>query len=201
MLQSKYGSIWKKKKKKDSVEICSCNTTKTTEIIAKDNLHPWWGILGRRELHRPCYFPLDLTGSMQMRKSNTRLFSCPRCPCQIRNSPLVINFHSSKASYRGKKKSDRQSATLSLSWESSWFRLTKVHKYSWTPSSLWSRLSLSPLDIFGVGSLCQTGIIGTLARVTLARRPRGSRLAVRAGVSRLALGSGLSWASIFAVPG
>lgn len=96
--------VFGKKKKKDSVEICSCNTTKTTEIIAKENLHPWWGILGRRELHRPCYFPLDLTGSMQMRKSNTRLFSCPRCPCQIRNSPLVINFHSSKASYRGKKK-------------------------------------------------------------------------------------------------
>lgn len=30
----------KEEKKKDSDEICSCNTTKTTEIIAKENLHP-----------------------------------------------------------------------------------------------------------------------------------------------------------------
>lgn len=47
--------------------------------------------------------------------------------------------------------------------------------------------------------MCQTGVIGTLARVTLARRAWGSGLAVRAGVSWLALGPTLSWASIFAV--
>lgn len=56
-----------------SVEIYWCNTTKTTEIIAKENLQPWWGKLGRWKLRRPCYFPLDLTGSMQMRKTKYTL--------------------------------------------------------------------------------------------------------------------------------
>lgn len=39
------GVFGREKKKKDSVEIYSCNTTKTTEIIAEENLHPWWGTL------------------------------------------------------------------------------------------------------------------------------------------------------------
>lgn len=62
-----------------------------------------------------------------------------------------------------------------------------------------SLLSLSPLDIFDVGSVRQAGVVGTLAGVTLASRAWGSRLAMGAGVSWLALGSSLSWASVFTV--
>lgn len=47
--------------------------------------------------------------------------------------------------------------------------------------------------------MCQAGVVGTLAGVTLARRTWRSRLTVRAGVSWLSLGSSLSWASVFAI--
>lgn len=58
---------------------------------------------------------------------------------------------------------------------------------------------LFPLHVFGVRSLCQAGIVGTVAGVTLARRTRRPRLACRAGVSWLSLGSSLSRASVFTI--
>lgn len=58
---------------------------------------------------------------------------------------------------------------------------------------------LFPLHVFGVRSLGQAGVVGTLAGVTLARRPRRPRLAPRTGVSRLSLGSSLSRAPVFSV--
>ncbi len=58
---------------------------------------------------------------------------------------------------------------------------------------------LSSFDIFDVGSLCQAGVVGTLAWVTLARRTWWSWLTMGAGISWLSLGSGLSRASVFTI--
>lgn len=59
--------------------------------------------------------------------------------------------------------------------------------------------ALGSLDVFGVGSLCEAGVVSTLGGVTLARRSRWTGLTVGPGVSRFSLCSCLSRASVFAV--
>lgn len=131
------------------------------------------------------------------------------------NHPLLPS-HPSQTSYpkQTKQISDRQHILLQPSklrllsalkrkvLDSYWH--VQVHQYSWTSRSLCVCVVvvfLSPLDIFGVGSWCQAGVVGTLGRVTLAWGTWGSRHTMGTWVSWLSLSSGLSWASIFTVAG
>lgn len=126
------------RERRTAVQTYSCKTTPnwTSEIITDEKIQYQtsqsslpMGEFKRRELHHPCYLPIYLTGSMQVRKKNclAALFThvkseiVPRCL-----TPVRPKLHTKK-----KKKKDLTGSTycfsppLRLAWNSSWFRLTR----------------------------------------------------------------------------
>lgn len=122
----------------------------------------------------------------------------------------MLNPHPTQASYRKQNKTKIWPAAHFASAPPYWGDLEKEKFLIQTDTTKFINTAglqapcvcssfLSPLNIFGVGSLCQAGVVGTLAGVTLARGAWRTRLTVGTGVSWLSLGSGLSRASVFTV--
>lgn len=198
---------------------CSCKKTSnwTSEIISDETIQyhtpqsslPMWGFK-RRGSHHPCYLPIYFTGSMQVRKKK-KMFSCPLYP--VFNLKKSLHAQSpSNPSFISKTKQNKTKIWPAAHFASAppyWGDLEKEKVLIQTDTTKFINTaglqapcvcsSLSPLDIFDVGSLRQAGVVGTLAGITLTRGTCRSRLTVGTGVSWLSLGSGLSRASVFTV--